>query len=159
MALEANIQFRTGPLPVRDDGALALVKLSSEAMAARSIEYYGDPVVVSRWSGKLKTTSKVSGQNGFIFEAGETPLNGYRAGVTNQVPSNLTKGTANGICSALIFGNWADLVIGQWGALDIMVDPYTGSASGTVRVVALQDADIAVRNAASFAAMKDALTT
>lgn len=56
MALEANIQFRTGPLPVRDDGALALVKLSSEAMAARSIEYYGDPVVVSRWSGKLKTT-------------------------------------------------------------------------------------------------------
>lgn len=116
-------------------------------------------LINAKTRGKLKTTSKVSGQNGFIFEAGETPLNGYRAGVTNQVPSNLTKGTANGICSALIFGNWADLVIGQWGALDIMVDPYTGSASGTVRVVALQDADIAVRNAASFAAMKDALTT
>lgn len=115
-------------------------------------------LINAKTRGKLKTTSKVSGQNGFIYGEGESPLNGYRAGVTNQVPSNLTKGTSNSVCSALLFGNWADLVIGQWGALDIMVDPYTGSTSGTVRVVALQDADIAVRQAASFAAMKDALT-
>lgn len=106
--------------------------------------------------GKLKTTSKVTGQNGFIWEDG---LNGYNAAVSNQVPSNLTKGTASGVCSAIIFGNWADLIVGQWGTLDLLVDPYTGGTSGTVRVVALQDVDIAVRNAVSFAAMLDALTT
>jgi len=38
------------------------------------------------------------------------------------------------------------------------VDTATGSTSGTVRVVALQDADVAVRHAQSFAAMQDALT-
>lgn len=106
--------------------------------------------------GKLKTTSKVSGQNGFVWDG--TEVNGYRAGVTNQVPSNLTKGTAASICSAILFGNWADLVIGQWGTLDLLVDPYTGSTAGTVRVVALQDVDIAVRNAVSFAAMQDVLS-
>lgn len=106
--------------------------------------------------GKLKTTSKVSGQNGFIWEDGM--LNGYKASVSNQVPSNLTKGTSSGVCSAIIFGNWSDLIIGQWGTLDLMVDPYSGSTSGTVRVVALQDVDIAVRNAVSFSAMLDALT-
>lgn len=106
--------------------------------------------------GKLKTTSKVSGQNGFIWEDGM--LNGYNAAVSNQVPSNLTKGTSSGVCSAIVFGNWADLIIGQWGTLDLMVDPYSGSTSGTVRVVALQDVDIAVRNAVSFSAMLDALT-
>ena len=106
--------------------------------------------------GKLKTTSKVTGQNGFIWEDG---LNGYNAAVSNQVPSNLTKGTASGVCSAIIFGNWADLIVGQWGTLDLLVDPYTGGTSGTVRVVALQDVDIAVRNAVSFSAMLDALTT
>jgi len=74
------------------------------------------------------------------------------------VPSNLTKGTASGICSAIIFGNFADLIIGMWGGLDLMVDPYSNSTSGTVRVVALQDVDVAVRNAVSFSAMKDALT-
>jgi len=106
--------------------------------------------------GKLKTSSKVSGQNGFIWEDGS--VNGYNAVVSNQVPSNLTKGSAAGVCSAIVFGNWADLIVGQWGTLDLMVDPYSGSTSGTVRVVALQDVDIAVRNAVSFAAMLDALT-
>lgn len=108
--------------------------------------------------GKLKTTSKVSGQNGFVWESGDTPLNGYRAGVTNAVPSNLTKGTSSGVASAVIFGNWADLVIGMWGALDLTVDPYSGSTAGTVRIVALQDVDIALRNVVSFATMVDALT-
>lgn len=106
--------------------------------------------------GKLKTTSKVSGQNGFVWEDGKT-INGYTAGVSNQVPSNLTKGSGTNL-SAILFGNWADLVIGQWGTLDLMVDPYSNSTSGTVRVVALQDVDIALRQAASFAVMKDAIT-
>lgn len=108
--------------------------------------------------GKLKTTSKVSGQNGFIWEAGDAPLNGYATATTNAVPSNLDKGTSTGVCSAIIFGNWADLIMGMWGGLDLLVDPYTGSTSGTVRVVAHQDVDVAVRHAESFSAMLDALT-
>lgn len=107
--------------------------------------------------GKLKTTSKVSGQNGFIWENGDTPLNGYRCAVTNAMPSNLTKGTATN-CSAAIFGNWADLVIGMWGSLDLTVDTTTLGTSGAVRVIALQDVDIAVRNAESFATFADILT-
>jgi HK97 family phage major capsid protein/HK97 family phage prohead protease len=109
--------------------------------------------------GKLKGTEKFSSTNGSpVWEAGDTPLNGYRAGVTNAVPSNLTKGTSTGVASAIIFGNFADLMIGMWGALDLMADPYTGSTAGTVRVVALQDVDVAVRNVESFATMVDALT-
>lgn len=111
--------------------------------------------------GKLKKTliTATYGEE-FIWDrrAGNTPLNGYQCHVTNQVSSTLTKGSAVGTASAIFFGNWADLVIGQWGTLDILVDPYTGSTSGTVRVVALQDVDVAVRHAASFAAMLDALT-
>lgn len=109
--------------------------------------------------GKLKTTEKASGTAQFVWDVSDSPINGYRAGVSNQVPSNLTKGAASGICSAILFGNWADLLIGQWGTLDLMVDPYTASTSGTVRVVALQDVDVAVRHPESFSAMKDALTT
>jgi len=83
---------------------------------------------------------------------------GYSAYISNSVPSNLTKGTSVGVCSAIVFGNWSDMVVGMWGGLDIMLDPYTGSAAGTRRVVALQDVDMNVRHAASFAAMVDALT-
>ncbi len=84
-------------------------------------------------------------------------LNGYPAYVTSQVSSTLTKGNQS-LSSAVFFGNWADLVIAFWSGLDILVDPYTGSSAGTVRVVAMQDVDLGVRHAESFAAMLDALT-
>lgn len=93
-----------------------------------------------------------------VWRDGPTPLNGYPAFVSNQVSSTLTAGD-DSTCSAIFFGNWADLLIGLWGALDVLVDPYTASTTGTIRVVALQDADVAVRHAQSFAAMLNALTT
>ncbi len=110
--------------------------------------------------GRLKTVQKFSGTNGMpVWDGGENPVNGYRAAVTNGVPSNLTKGTSTGVCSAIIFGNFADLVIGLWGATDIIIDPYTGSTAGTLRTVVLQDVDVALRNIESFTTMVDALTT
>lgn len=107
--------------------------------------------------GKLQTTEKASSTAQFILGEDASRLCGYPVHETNQVPNNLTKGTGTDL-SALIFGNWADLVIGLWGGLDINVDTATGSTAGTVRVVALQDADIAVRHPQSFAAMQDAIT-
>lgn len=110
--------------------------------------------------GKLKSTEKATGTTGnFIWSEGNTPINGYKAAITNAVPSNLVKGSSGAVCSAILFGNFNDLIIGMWGGLDLMVDPYTGSTAGTVRVVALQDVDVAVRNVESFATMVDALTT
>lgn len=88
--------------------------------------------------GGLKTTEKASSTGQFIWEAGNT-VNGYRAEVSNQVASG-----------DFWFGNWADLLIGFWSGLDLLVDPYTGSTSGTVRVVTLQDVDIAIRHPESF---------
>jgi hypothetical protein len=114
--------------------------------------------------GKLRKTQEFASTNGKAVwtsgsERGVGDVLGYDAVVTNAVPSNLTKGTASGICSAIAYGNWADLMIGMWGGLDIMLDPYTGATSGTKRVIALQDVDVAVRRVASFAAMKDVLTS
>lgn len=107
--------------------------------------------------GKLKQTEKASGTAQFVWDNGT--LNGYQAIVSNQVPSDLTKGTSSGVCSAIIFGNFADLLIGMWGGLDLQVNPYSLDTTGGVRITAFQDIDLAVRHPESFAAMKDALTT
>jgi hypothetical protein len=74
------------------------------------------------------------------------------------VPSNLTKGAATEVCSAIIFGNFNDLLIGQWGGFDILVDPYTQGIGGQTRLIAAMHVDVGVKRAASFAAMLDALT-
>lgn len=113
--------------------------------------------------GKLMATEKATGTAQFVVPGfpdaeGFTSIGGARCGVSNQVSAALTKGSSSGVCSAVFFGNWNDLLIGQWGTADLLVDPYTGSIAGTVRVRILQDADVAVRHAASFAAMLDALT-
>ena len=108
--------------------------------------------------GKLKSTYTNSTYGEIPVFGQDGRMNGYNTAITNQVSSTLTKGTSSGVCSAIIFGNFADLIVGMWGSLDLMVDPYTSSTSGTVRVVALQDLDIAVRHPESFAAMLDALT-
>ena len=111
--------------------------------------------------GWMKVTPKVTGYPIFLWDttgSADLPVNGYKAYCTNQLPSNLTKGSSNGICSELIFGNWNELIYGLWGALEIIKDPYSLSTSGGLRIVGLQDFDVAVRHPESFAAMLDALT-
>lgn len=118
----------------------------------------------SKVRGTLRKTQEFASTNGkpvwtsMPGARGVGDVLGYEAVTSNAVPSTLTKGTSSGVCSAIMYGNWADLVIGLWGGLDILLDPYTGATSGTRRVVALQDCDVNARHVASFAAMKDALT-
>ncbi len=98
---------------------------------------------------------KVASTDSHMIQSTFDELLGYKVYSTSNSPDNLTKGTSSGNCSSLLFGNFNDLIIGEWGNLDIAVDPYTGSSKGTVRVVGLYDVDIAVRHAESFAAIKD----
>lgn len=91
-------------------------------------------------------------RNGFPGE-----VNGYAVGRSNQVRSGLEKGTAKN-CHEIYFGNWADLLIGEWGFLEIDVNRYGDQwKSGGVEVRALQSIDIAVRHPKSFCLFSDAL--
>lgn len=95
-------------------------------------------VANSAFKGYAKTTLKNSGVSGHIWEPGNT-INGYRSEISNQISTG-----------DVFLGNFADLIIGLWGGLEITVDPYTHSTKGRVRVVAMQDVDFVIRRAASF---------
>ncbi len=92
--------------------------------------------------GGLKTKTKDAGSGMFVIENGQA--NGYRVIRSQQA-------TAGNV----YFGNFSDCLIGMWGGLDLTVDPYTASTTGTVRIVALQTVDVAVRHAVSFAYNND----
>ena len=79
--------------------------------------------------------------------------------ISNNVPSTLTKGSSGAVCSAVIYGNWSDLLIGIWAELDILVNPYetTAYSKGNVQVRAMLTCDIATRHPESFAAIQDIL--
>ena len=113
-------------------------------------------VTNAKMRAQLKLTQVFASTNGQpVWQGNE--VNGYRAVATNCMPSNLTKGSASGTCSAIAYGNWVDLLVGFWSGLDLILDPYANATKGGRRIVALQDCDTAARRAASFAAMLDAL--
>tara|TARA_R110000796_G_scaffold173868_1_gene290812 strand:+ start:4521 stop:5879 length:1359 start_codon:yes stop_codon:yes gene_type:complete len=107
---------------------------------------------------RLKKTVIEAGQTDKVWHQ-DGSLNGYSSvGVTNLVPSTLTKGSSGAVASAVIFGNFNDMLLNQWGGLDVIVNPYTKDSQGIVRVTVSSFFDMVLRRAASFAAMQDALT-
>ena len=106
--------------------------------------------------GKLKDSQGQYLLSPYGAELGHSQIAGRRFEVSNNVPSNLTKGSGADL-SAFIYGNFSDLLIGLFGTLEILVDPYTDFAKGTTGVRVLQSIDIAVRHAESFAAIQDAI--
>jgi len=100
-------------------------------------------------AGKLMQTLVASAAGSAMIWTGtfeDGRLGGYKAISSNQVSSTLGAGSEHG----LIFGDWSSLMIGLWGALEIIVDPYAQKKRGIIEVTSFQMADIDVRHPESF---------
>lgn len=124
---------------------LELVEMETEVSADNADVDSMAYVANSRFRGHCKSTQKFAGTNGSpIWEAGNT-VNGTNTEITNQITTG-----------DVFYGNFADASVGMWGALDILVDPFTKGRSGTRRVILHQDVDISVNNVESFCVGRDA---
>lgn len=100
-------------------------------------------------AGKLAQTVVAASTDSRMIWTGQLndgQVVGYRAVATNQVSATLGSGSDHGV----IFGNWGDVMIGTWGALEIVVDPYALKKQGMIEVTSFQLADIALRHPQSF---------
>jgi hypothetical protein len=100
-------------------------------------------------AGKLAKTVVAASTDTRMIWAGALDngnLAGYRAVASNQVKATLGGGSEHG----LIFGNWSEVMIGTWGALELVVDPYALKKQGMIEVTSFQLADIALRHGQSF---------
>jgi len=115
---------------------------------------------------KMKTTQKFSVGSDVLWEdpmserpaPGEGNVLGLRGLLSNALPSAGTKGTGTNL-NAILLANFNDLLIAEWGTLTVLVDPYSLSSSGGIRITVAQTIDIAVRHAASFVVCTDATLT
>jgi HK97 family phage major capsid protein len=111
--------------------------------------------------GTLKTTAKIGSTFPIYLwntEAPDFPVNGYPVGVTNLVPSTITKGSTSATLSMIMFGNWEDAFYAFWSGMDMILDPYTAAAQGAVNLCTLQDFDCNVRHYQSFCNILDCVT-
>lgn len=118
---------------------------------------------------KLRAGGSTTGDGPFLVNdqlnaigRGPTPanLNGYPLALTNQVPSNLTKGSSSGVCSALVMGDFSQAMVGFWGnGLEITVGEESDDfAKALTSVRGIVTYDVAVRDPKSFAAILDITT-
>lgn len=114
------------------------VQFESEVEVASNLHAGASYIIHPTMKGIAKTTSKDAGSGQFIWS--DNAVNGYPAF------SSTHAGDANGI----IFGNYSNALIGFWGVLDVMADPYTKAASGGLVMRVFQDIDVAVRRGEAF---------
>jgi HK97 family phage major capsid protein len=95
--------------------------------------------------GTAKQTARLANTIGSaIWENGE--VNGYRAEASNQVSKVLGTGNDHGI----VFGVWGQVIVGEWGAMEIITDPYAKKKQGMIEVTEFLMVDVAVRQPAAL---------
>jgi HK97 family phage major capsid protein/HK97 family phage prohead protease len=130
---------------------------------ADSISYVTNAKVMGAIK-KLKTSGGeyLVNNNLQALGRGATPVavNGYPLAMTNQVPSNLTKGSTSGTCSAVVMGDFSQAILGLYGSgIEITAGEDSDDfAKNLVSVKGVVAFDVAVRHAQSFAAILDVTT-
>lgn len=102
--------------------------------------YLTTPGVKGAW----KTTTKVTNTAVFLWENGDL-VNGYSARSTKQVPSD-----------KVIFGQFGQVVYGEWAGIDVTADPYTLADKGQVKVTIQKLVDMVIRQGKAFSVSADA---
>lgn len=104
----------------------------------------------------FRTTLKVSGDAGAGFLMDGNTIDGYQVATTTSMPNGEADSPPT-TDSTVIFGAWSQMLIGMWSGIDLLPNPYEGTAyaKGRILVRAMQDVDVAVRHAESFAFAND----
>lgn len=74
--------------------------------------------------------------SGNIYEGS---VEGFRSMSTNQIPTG-----------TLVFGDWAQVIIAEWGELEVMVNPYTNFQAGIYGVRCFYTIDVGLRYPGAF---------
>lgn len=106
--------------------------------------------------GKLKKTKHAAGDLNYIMGT-DGNVNGYASAVSNHVPSNLEKGNGTGL-SALVFGDFSQLNIHQWGFMDLSVDEFSRKKEGLIEVTVNIFLDVLVKQPKAFSVTKGLIT-
>ena len=103
----------------------------------------------------LRTTARQANgvEGNFIMDANQSIL-GTNVASSTIVPSDLAKGTGSNL-SAMVYGDFSQIMIGFWSGVDVVVDQSSLSTSGGTRLAFFQDLDVAIRYPESFSVIKD----
>lgn len=97
----------------------------------------------------LKQIKKDAGSGRFLLD-GDT-VDGYKYVSTTLIPVLTDGGDPALTVYPLIYGDFKQMVIGQWGSINISINPYSADLSNSLRLVLNTHADMQIANPKAFA--------
>lgn len=135
----------------------SFVQMQIEAAKANA-EFDGGAYITSPGlKGTLMLTQRFSGTDGSAVWTDNNTVAGKAAYDSTQVQTNLTKGSGTNLHAAY-FGFWSQMLIGEFGAMEILTDPYRLKKQGMLEVTSFQMIDIGIRHGGAFSVIKDAIS-
>jgi HK97 family phage major capsid protein len=119
-----------------------MTKIATSNYDAANMAWLMNPVLV----GELMNLKTDTGSGLFDMQTAMSTLLGYRVERTTLVPTNIDSNK-----TAVIFGDFSNVVIGNWGGVDIIVDPYVRAAFGQVRMIINSYWDVKIKQPAALA--------
>ena len=105
------------------------------ANAANNLTYIGSP---DFWESMITTGKQASGVEGNFISNGETIL-GRNFLISSQLAAD-----------DFVLGDFSQVLVGEWGGIELNVDPYTHSLKGKTRYVIFKTCDLAIRHPEAF---------
>lgn len=117
---------------------------------AKSLDFPAKIATANRLSGKLayvtnptvgallKSREKSSGYPSYLI-TDDNKMAGYNVFESNQIGSG-----------TLLFGDFGMVVVGQWGGIELIINPYTNAKKGLVEITAQAMLDVAILDEKAF---------
>lgn len=132
-----------GSVTGTDLGYAGIIELQTDVASANVIPTAGGYVTTPAVAGKLKQRARFNGTDTPLWQGNiyDGTVEGFRAMSSLQMPS-----------ATMLYGDFASCIVGEWGVLEIDVNPYASFAAGIVGVRAFYTCDVALRFAGAFSA-------
>ena len=138
---------------------LAAAVLNADSEADARMGWLTSPAGRSKLR-RVDSSALVSGTSGqWVWDRIWNTILAYPALATTNVPVNLTEGTTGTALTSLVYGNWRDLIVNLFSAVDVLFNPYTITSSGYYGLYAYQECDVAIARGNSFQVANGMITT
>ena len=124
-------------------GLAACLEFQSDLASSNALTtgcaYVTTPAVAALLAARARiaSTDSIALWRGNILEG---QIEGFRAVTTTQVTA-----------ASMVFGDFSQVVIGEWGMLELAMNPYANFAAAITGIRAIQSCDVGIRQAAAFA--------
>lgn len=142
--------INTVDLTAADPTYAEIVQIIKEVMADNALPMNTATVrwiiEANGWEALSTTPKQGSGVEGNFILGENERIKGYPYTMSNQVTDE-----------QYFFGDWSQVLVGEWGGLEVNVDPYTHSLRGRIRFVTFKTVDVAVRQPTAFCHAHDGI--